>query len=160
MTTIAYKDGVMASDSRLTAGSRIVPGNAKKIFRTAKAIVGVAGNADESLLYNPLFKTLASPDDIPKWIEGLVSNDCDWDLLVVFKNAPRVYYLVNISAEGDTDNSGFWCSELRDGEGMAIGSGSYYAVTAMGMGQSALEAVNTSMKYDSATGGRIVAVNV
>jgi len=136
MTTIAYKDGVIAYDSRMNAGATIVDDDFDK--KTDRD--GVS-----------FFCTGSSPD-----IENLIelylgrdngAHDISASAFVVKDGS---MYLV-----GWNKTDGIWRDKLSPEKPYTIGSGSDHAWTAMDCGKSAVEAVELAKKRDSGTGGLV-----
>ena len=135
MTTIAYKDGVIAYDSRQTRNSAIVSDNAPKCQVVDGVSFFLSGAVcDEKALIAAYFGT-ASP--VPVECSGYVVDG--GKLMMV----------------GHDDKTGIWKQELELSNPDAIGSGAAYAVAAMDMGASAEDAVKAAMKWDIYTGGTI-----
>lgn len=135
MTTIVYRDGVMAADTRLVLGSLICPGGIHKIAKTKKgALVGCAGSADNSHAF------LA-------WADGKRTEDPpkddDADGLIVEPDGSILMY----------DGNGIF--PVVNAPFAACGSGARVAVGAMAMGATALEAMRIAMRCDVYTGGDI-----
>ena len=135
MTTIAYKDGVIAYDSRQTRNSAIVSDNAPKCQVVDGVSFFLSGAVcDEKALIAAYFGT-ASP--VPVECSGYVVDG--GKLMMV----------------GHDDKTGIWKQELELSNPDAIGSGAAYAVAAMDMGASAEDAVKAAMKRDIYTGGEV-----
>lgn len=135
MTTIAYKDGVIAYDSRQTRGGAIVSDDAPKCQVVDGVSFFLAGAVcDEKALIAAYFGT---PSAAPVECSGYAVDS--GKLLMV----------------GYDDKTGIWKQELDPANPDAIGSGSAYALAAMDMGASAEDAVRAAMKRDIYTGGKI-----
>lgn len=135
MTTIAYKDGVIAYDSRQTRSGSIVSDNAPKCQVVDGVSFFLSGAVcDEKALIAAYFGT---PSAVPVECSGYVVDG--GKLLMV----------------GHDDKTGIWQHELDPENPDAIGSGSAYALAAMDMGSSAEEAVRAAMKRDIYTGGNV-----
>ncbi|UNM17284.1 proteasome subunit beta [Pseudomonas sp. ArH3a] len=135
MTTIAYKDGVIAYDGRQTRNDRIVSDSAPKCQVVDGVSFFLCGSVcDEKTLIAAYFGT-TSP--VPVECSGYVVDA--GKLMMV----------------GHEDNTGIWKQELELSNPDAIGSGSAYALAAMDMGASAEDAVRAAMKRDIYTGGTI-----
>ncbi|TFF38134.1 proteasome subunit beta [Pseudomonas sp. RIT623] len=136
MTTIAYKDGVIAYDSRQTRGGAIVSDNAPKCQVVDGVSFFLSGAVcDEKALIAAYFGT---PSAVAVECSGYAVDD--GKLLMV----------------GHDDKTGIWRQELDPENPDAIGSGSAYALAAMDMGANAEEAVRAAMKRDIYTGGKVV----
>jgi len=135
MTTIAYKDGVIAYDSRQTRNGAIVTDNAEKSELVNGVRFFLAGAVcDMPALIAAYFGT---PSTVPVECSGYV---VDGGRLIMV---------------GHDDKTGVWKQELDPANPDAIGCGAPYALAAMDMGASAEEAVRAAVKRDIYTGGRI-----
>lgn len=139
MTTIVYKDGVIAYDSRATAGDRICSDD----FEKKKVVDEVAFFFAGSLID---FDNLVDCYFNPEQSEEIESQGTS--ALVVDKNK---MFLISI----DEDTGKYWKQSLEQFSKWAIGSGSLYAQAAMEMGADAKKAVQIAMKLDIRTGGKI-----
>lgn len=140
MTTIAYKDGVIAYDSRQTRSGAIVSDNAPKCQVVDGVSFFLSGAVcDERALIAAYFGT---PSSAPVECSGYAVDG--GRLLMV----------------GHDDKTGVWKQDLDPTNPDAIGSGSAYALAAMDMGASAEEAVRAAMKRDIYTGGRVRTVRI
>ena len=138
MTTIAYKNGVIAYDSRQTRNDRIVSDNASKCQVVSGVSFFLSGAVcDEKALIAAYFGT---PSPVPVECSGYVVDDG------------------NLMMVGHDDKTGIWKQELELSNPDAIGSGASYALAAMDMGASAEGAVRAAMKRDIYTGGTIRSV--
>lgn len=140
MTTIAYKDGVIAYDGRQTRNSRIVSDTSQK----CKVVDGVSfflsGTVcDEQALIAAYFGT---PSSAPVECSGYVVDS--GKLMMV----------------GHDDDTGIWKQDLDPSNPDAIGSGAPYALAAMDMGASAAEAVRAAMKRDIYSGGKVTKITI
>lgn len=134
MTTIAYKDGVIAYDSRITNGTRIDYDDYEKCTEE---------NGVQFLLSG-------STADFPKLIEAYFGAEhTDVDAQAIAVEAGTLWLVAH------NDGTGAWKTALLPEAPYALGSGSSHALTAMDMGASAYEAVEMAMKRDSCTGGKI-----
>lgn len=139
MTTIAYKDGIIAYDGRVTRGNQITYDDFDKCLeRDGVKFICSGANADFESLMDAYF--------------GLETTNIDASALIVADG------IVWCGARDDT--SGFWKFEVQPDRPYAIGSGSGHALTAMDMGASAYQAVEMAMKRDSCTGGKIRTLTV
>ena len=136
MTTIAYKDGVIAYDSRCMSSETIVSDTHNKHAVENGVHFFFSGNiCDQKHLVDLYFKR---DIDVP-----LDHVECN----AFSAHSGKVYKL------GVCKRTGIWRSEVIYPE--ALGSGTDHALTAMDMGATAKEAVKMAAKRDSGTGGRI-----
>ncbi len=135
MTTIAVKDGVMASDSRLTGGYMSDKGT--KVVEGRDAIVGFSGDAIPGYAIAEHFsdKSNTPPE---------TSGDDDVHLLI-------------LKADGSISLADARLREMPLAKKChwAIGSGAQAAMVAMNLGCTAAEAVKEAMKVDEYSGGRV-----
>lgn len=140
MTTIAYKDGVIAYDGRQTRNDRIVSDTAQKCQVVDGVSFFLSGAVcDEKALIAAYFGT---PSAVPVECSGY-AVDCGRLLMV-----------------GHDDKTGIWKQDLDLASPDAIGSGCAYAIAAMDMGASAEDAVRAAMKRDIYTGGIVRTVTI
>ena len=135
MTTIAYKDGVIAYDSRQTRSGSIVSDDCQKLTVVDGVSFFISGAVcDEKALIAAYFGT---PSPVPVECSGYVVDGGRLQMV------------------GHDDKTGVWRQDLDPANPDAIGSGSAYALAAMDMGASAEEAVRAAMKRDIYTGGKV-----
>lgn len=135
MTTIAYKDSVIAYDSRCLCGSTIVDDD----FDKHREVDGVH------------FFFTGSTSDYSKLIERYFGKREDFKT----RSTALVYDSGKIVTIGICKEDGYYINPERLDNPVATGSGEEYALTAMDCGLSAKEAVKMAMKRDTGTGGRI-----
>lgn len=148
MTTIAYRDGVLAADSKAYGGLyKGSPGAKAKLHKIASG-------------------------DLAGWIVGISTNNVGGDkLLLAWLEAgaplpssdsvkPDQFTILALNPAGElflaNDNlslSGPICSEFY-----AIGSGDDFAMGAMAMGADAAQAVGIAALFDCHTGGAVTAL--
>lgn len=149
MTTIAYKNGVMAADSKMTCGKVMHPMHrSQKIFicNKGKTAIGFSGAARMFDVVQDWFMGGCKPKQKP--------TDNDFGLLradiVVDKKHPNGYYIEISEYEVGVD-APLFLSDASVYAG-AIGSGEHFALGAMEAGATAEEAVNIASKFDLGTG--------
>jgi len=143
MTTIAYRDGIMAADTLMTGGD-IRRGRATKIRRTPKGeLIGCTGRADICQLFmdwaDAGFPTDAKPT---------LPNSADMHAIVVFPDGSMASYAETLLP---THFRSEYCTQ---------GSGNEIALGALAMGASAVEAVECAIRFDIASGGEIETVSL
>jgi len=140
MTTIAYKNGVIAHDTRQTRNGTIISDECSKCQVVEGVSFFLSGAVcDERALIAAYFGT---PSQVPVECSGYAVDG--GKLLLV----------------GHDDKTGIWKQELDPANPDAIGSGSAYALAAMDMGAGAEQAVRLAMKRDIYTGGKVVTFRV
>lgn len=142
MTTIAYKGGIIAVDSRIVRGSMIVTDCSKEKFKWVDGHVffmaGVV--ADYEYFIESFFAGKPS-----------VKTSIDVAAFVFDEILHDLYY-----SAVDNELHEFWKCKLDKSIPAAIGSGSPYALTAMDCSRSAQDAVRMASKRDTDTGGEII----
>lgn len=139
MTTIAYKDGIIAYDSRVSAGRTIIYDDVdKKRERDGVFFFGTGATGEINELIGAYFG------------EEIV-GECGASALVVHGGD----LLIIGYSEGK-----LWKSPIHVDKPYAIGSGEDHALTAFDMGATAYQAVEMAMKRDTGTGGKIRTLTV
>lgn len=137
MTTICYKDGILAADTAVSTNEHIV-GTTSKIFRIEADIFGVSGS-------------LADITKLKKW-EGIDSLE-----KMGLSDQSCIYWIDEFGIlreiEGDT--------VLPEIEApfYACGTGGNFALGAMAHGASAAQAVKIAATHDLATNDDVQALN-
>lgn len=135
MTTIAYRDGVLAADSSCWVDTTRVH-SARKIWRVHGGLIGFAGTISYGLAMVRWLQSGADPDDYPKESNG----SC---IIIDRRGIIRSY------------ESGSTTSMRIVEKYVSIGSGSSVALGAMFAGANAKDAIKASIKYDAYTSGPI-----
>ena len=134
MTTIAYKDGIVAYDSRITADLTIISDDRDKRIEHGAWQIFFSGS--DALI----------DEVLTAWPNGEVSSDECGAIAV----AGSHLYVVGVGSDHK-----LWRARLQHDEPYAIGSGAGHALTAMDLGCTAAEAIAWAAKRDCCTGGRI-----
>ena len=140
MSTVVYRDGVLASDSRAYGGSgQTSPGTKKKIHRLADGTrIGVTT------------ASLGMAERFVAWVSAGADPDA-WkgdkpDLrAIIIKPDGEVF----LSEDGLVFSGPIACEQY------AIGSGASFAIGAMAMGATAEEAVEVAIRFDHHSGGPV-----
>lgn len=152
MTTIVYRDGKMAADTRAYSGSTTPIGEKFKIevieySDGSKSIVGVStpapGLSEEIRRW---FASEKHPDFEP---QGIGSDRRGFEAIEVTEDGEIFFYNDNFTPSGPLMTD--W---------IAIGSGKDYAVGALSMGATAEEAVGVAINCDAWTGGRVTVIDL
>lgn len=135
MTTVVYKDGILASDSRCTQNDTVV-GNVTKIHKIDNnTIIGFCGRTAQAFKFIEWYKSGRKKED------ALSDDDSDFVALVIVDGVVYRYDGYN--------------PQLIKHKFHAIGSGFNIALGAMEAGASAIEAIKIAKKYDIYTGGKV-----
>lgn len=137
MTTVAYRDGVLAGDGRVTMGDTVVSNTERKVHKLRGGrLYGYAGNSEDAeLLKLALMKGEAPP--LLDNVQGLlIHSDGVIELYEgkVWQQVKEPYY--------------------------AIGTGGPLALVLMDAGLSSKDAVKLSIKRDTNSGGKIRTVKL
>ena len=136
MTTIAYKHGVIAYDSRLTRADEVISDSANKMVSSGDSRLFWAG------------RTADGPVVLDALIAGSKVCDAGDGSGIAIING-------TVFAAGLIDKE-LWKLPISTFENVAaFGSGADYAIGAMDMGATALEAVKIAARRDVFTGGKI-----
>lgn len=137
MTTIAYKDGMIAYDGRMTQGDVITTDTYQKMWERDGVKFFLTGKrVDYGALINGWFG-LPRPDTCPECSAFVVDTDGTvWEI-------------------GCNEENIFWKDEIDRDTPCACGSGMPFALAAMDMGASAEKAVRVAAGRDVYTGGTI-----
>lgn len=151
MTTIAYRNGILAADTMVSYGS-FRNGYVNKIRvldmlrdgRTEKIMIAMSGTI---WTLQPMIEWIengAEQDDIP---HRLLSHSNDFSCVMVTGDGQLYEF-----------NEGYFieCGVQYH----AIGSGAQFALGAMAVGVGAPEAVKAAMEHDKASGGEITVMAV
>lgn len=150
MTTICYKDKVMASDGKVTQGDMVVNTSTKKVFSINGCLVGFAGRMTSGLKFISWFQ---------KWSDShMVRNEAPYvDILMPEDLTEDDFYAIVCWTDGSVSlyEGGQNMYEVDASQGFSIGSGSPYALSAMLAGCGAEEAVKIACKLDVFSGGEV-----
>lgn len=140
MTTIAYKDGILAGDGRITEGDHIYTDKCVKVFRLKDgSLFGGAGDSEGDALVLQAVR------------EGVLLPELPADCTVT---------CVRVTLDGkvhvfEGKHWEEWCEPF-----IAIGNGKPYALTALRLGFSAKTAVKMGIAGDVHSGGKITSVKL
>ena len=137
MTTIAYCDGVLAGDTRITIGDLISPETATKVIKLPSgALLGMSGTWARCCA---LQRALENDHPLPD-LKGV-------DAILISPDG-RVY-----AYDRDAWNP-------IDTPYYALGTGADYAYVALWLGHDAVTAVKAGIKFDKNSGGKIKSVKL
>ena len=149
MTTIAYRSGVMAADSRVTACDVVIlPERARKLLISERhgCVYAIAGAANEA---TELVRRIDRLQILPWYSSESFETDLGNDVqLLIGQHDGRLFSF----------ECGFWAEV--ESEFTAIGSGTQAAIAAMYMGASAPDAVKIASLCDAGTDTNVFEVNL
>lgn len=138
MTTIVYRDGVMAAD-RLITSNGIRRGHSKKIFKAANgALIGVSGSAGLADRFVSWIGDGGREEERPRIPEG-----SDLFAIVAYPEGEVAVFSERL------------VPQVIEAPFAATGSGNEIALGAMAMGASAERAVAVAIEFDAYSGGTI-----
>lgn len=150
MTTIAYRDGVLASDSRATWDD-YTKSDCIKMWKLVSKVEPVKGpvlfGGAGDLYAALLFKDWLERGGEPNLHDRGVESDGDFDALIVHATG---IYGANRYCRLERITEPYW----------AHGSGRQAALAAMHCGKSAMDAVRMAARIDPFTGGRVVSMRL
>lgn len=143
MTTVVFRDGVMAADSRgndTQVGACRLQKIFRKKFKGKEHLIGVCGFYEAALLFIDWYGTnnQAIFDRL-----GKLSSDDDFGVMIW--TGRKLLYADRLMRINHCLED-YW----------AIGSGAGHAITALDCGKTAAQAVQMAIKRDIHSGGRIV----
>ena len=136
MTTVAYKNGIIAADTKSFCGHEVSPGHSVKIARNNVGhVIGFCGvrAAGEKLIR-----------------EFLAGSPVDW------RNMPKEESAVIVSREGELTHYDSYGDCRLYVPYYAIGSGSAVALGALHAGATAIAAVRAAIEHDDSSAGEAV----
>jgi ATP-dependent HslUV protease subunit HslV len=137
MTTIAYRDGILATDSLIQSGGTRV-GTTQKVFKSKNGtLLAFAGNAH-----------LAA--DIQHWIDKGLSDDATPDT-----DGTGTIVIVKPDGTFWTLDGGAAAPYPLEAPFFAEGSGQEVALGAMAMGANAVQAVEVAIHFDTGSGAPV-----
>jgi len=142
MTTITYRDGILASDSRAYSGGSTPIGQKQKIWQ---------------LECGTMFGVSTVHPGLSEQVAAWISSEQNRDYLPPVDPTFTALLIDPLGQVFIAIDSYFFTGPLT-GDYFAIGSGDHYALGAMAMGASAVEAVEVAMVHDAWTGGRICSI--
>lgn len=156
MTTIAFRDGVLASDSKIT-GNDVFVGSIKKIFKIV---------LEEELSWVDKLVFRREPEQI-EYLVGMAGGleDCKEYIQCIFYGKPQTRGFEASIMAICMDEDDKYVITKYDGNGTqgfqvqadyaSIGSGVELALGAMYHGATAVEAVEAAIYHDNTSGGEI-----
>lgn len=149
MTTIAWDGKNIATDSRATKGNNILQGNIVKLHKVEGTF------KDENLIAIGAAGSLSRLEDIVDWISKGGKPE---------EMPPGTLNSTDMTSTLVITNKGCWCFEFdkhpfKVPGKYAIGSGSEFAISAMSLGISAMDAVHHAIKHDCFSGGPVLTLD-
>ena len=140
MTTIAYTNGIMASDSSWVGNDEIQDTSLTKLVRLQSgALLGGAGDSDDREIVE-LLQHVKKPSQLPTR-KQLMDLKIDYVGLIVFPSGE----VFKIYVDSGKQDCGVWpCNRGY----YAVGSGAHLAIGYMGKGGSARDAVAFACRFD------------
>lgn len=136
MSTVVYRDGILAADRQIT-GDNMILGKVQKIFVAGDCLVGITGAYSDAVAFVRWAETGFDPKRRP--------------------NTERDVEAVVVQRDGSfhVRTSPLWIEEPITTDYYASGSGSHIAIGALAMGADPAKAVQVACEYDIFSGGGI-----
>lgn len=146
MTTITYRDGVMAGDGRAFGFDKMSVGEKTKVFRLSDGtLIGVSTSA------------LGIPKAVRDWVE----RGMDSSAIPVPRDKDKFDFealIVRANGEAELLDGNWLPGDPVKADYYAIGSGKQFAMAALVLGKSAKESVEVAAQLDVWTGGSVSTV--
>lgn len=136
MTTIAYRDGIVATDTQTVARGMVVDHRKEKCIEREGVKFFLTGATSD---HHKLVEEFISPS-------GRDIGDAE----AIVVQGSEIYVVGR-----EDGGNGIFKSPSHRGNYISIGSGERFAISAMDHGKSAKEAVEYAMKRDIYTGGEV-----
>lgn len=150
MSTIAFKNGVLAADTQVTRGSTTLDGWVRKIHEAEGLLFGAVGEPTQVSVFF-------------KWAQaGMPEDITDFKLPVIEdEDGPATCDFMFIDEEGtiwSSDTFTFPAFFPMHADYHAIGSGASFALGALAFGADAEEAIRIAAKHDMYSGGGVISL--
>ena len=147
MTTIAYKDGIVATDSRVTnSRGKIVSDNEVKITESKNSLWILSGANYDIEYFIKNFVSVEKPivfEDPIEAVSGFLIHEGAMYRLFGFQNNLLFEFLLTTKDYSKNDLT------------LGLGSGADFAIAAMDFGRNPMQAIEYAKTRDSNTGGEI-----
>lgn len=150
MTTITFRDGIIACDSCWSDGGTVSTLQSKIMRLSSGALLGSAGACDSRDIESLLDK-IKTPAALPT-CAALGTMRLDYAGLLIFPKGARIFKIIctgidpsNWDGTNDNEEFGLWEINMPFA---AIGSGTDLAIGAMAAGKSARDAVSIAARFD------------
>lgn len=156
MTTIVYKDGILAADTRMGGHMKYPIGLCKvaRVERENGTISLIAGCGDMAYLRELEDWVMSDPRNGDQPSHDKAGGSAVMEV-VLDPNEDRVTLYVYLS-----DTPDYWTVELQLGEYFAMGSGEAYAYGCLAdPTKTAIDAVLAAAKFDNGTNDKVYYVN-
>lgn len=140
MTTVAYRDGILAADTQITYGATLLQGSYQKIHKLSNgALYGFCGSLEAGEFMR---RHLIQVGKGKGHLEDIDLRDENYEAIIVQPDGKTYFFEKRI-----------W-SRLKLPY-VAMGTGKEHAFGAMFVGASAKQAVKAAIKLDPNTGGKV-----
>lgn len=152
MTTLVYRNGIIAADSQMTQIMSEISddkkGEMQKLFMCDDAIIGICGEVFSAQAFVDLYKKSVRNKKLSVTDNWAAMMEDEFEAIVVKENVVLIYnYLLTPI---DITTKSFF----------AMGSGSDVAYGALYMGATAIEAVKAASERNAATGFQVVSYSI
>lgn len=157
MTTIAYKDGVLASDSMVSDVHRgLYEGTTQKVFQLSGGCLYASSGDYDDRAVRALLDSVRSPDQLPS-PQQLWECDVNADCVLVFPDGQVFIITITTDVEPGDDENPVQAAEIFQVSApyVAVGSGRQIALGAMWAGRSAAQAIEAACEHNVWTRGPV-----
>ena len=143
MTTIAYKDGIIAADSQESDEGYLAKGDTRKLWEISGDLIGLSRGSYAGLLFIEWYRGNINEDTIALRLQ----DDDDFEALVIEGNGKIYTY------------NRYLAPDRKHLKHYAIGCGWKCAMVAMDLGCNAVDAVKLASRYDLFSGGKVKTIH-
>lgn len=146
MTTVAFRDGIMASDSRYSetsVGATRGPKIFKKKVGKKEVIIGISGDVFAAMLFVDWYGS--NNADLHKTLTEMTDDN----FFVMIWDGKRLLEANRYCRPTEIEEPYY-----------AIGSGGVHAITAMDCGKTAEQSISFAIKRDINSGGRVIVMSL
>lgn len=140
MTTIAYRDGILASDTGIHGGGYFVGETEEKIFEHQGSLFGVTGDLSAIVILKKWLEDGRSLEKLPDFKKDNVE-------IIEINPGGKVFFLYET-----------FLPIHIDAEYHALGSGDRIAIGALDIGATATMAIEICIKRDCYTAGKVISL--
>jgi len=136
LSTVVYRNGVLAADRQVTSDT-VILGQVRKIFAAPGCLVGITGAYGDAMAFVAWAKDGFDPKKRPDTTRDVEAVIVKPDGAFVVRGSPN------------------WTEETIGSDFYASGSGSHIAMGALAMGADSVQAVEIACQFDIFSGGGI-----
>lgn len=147
MTTLVYRNNVLASDSQATENPTMMKHDIEKLFLFDNAVIGICGNLFMAHMFLTLYKQSMNKKKIEPSDDWIDTADDEIEIMVMKED--KLFLFDYRLTPVDISSLSYY----------AMGSGEDVAYGALYMGATAAEAVQAAASRDSSTSSKVMVYN-